>query len=433
MNSTFVLGAANTIVTPPLGTLLYGYGAVERPASRVNDDLRINALAFGKGKPEAILVSMDLCSIPVDLAKELQGEISASTGIRADRIVLSAIHTHSGPCLTTIAGWGESNTGYIESIFKPKLFEAINAAIENVVPVLMGVGTTESHVGINRRQIMKNGSVDLGQNPYGSYDPTMTVLSFVTHDHKPVANLVHYGCHGTAAGFDCDITRDWPGYMVDRMEEQTGAMTLFFNGTMGDTGPNISNGKTIGNMSFVRELGYIAASDAVRAFRTIKEYREVCYKSASDTIKIPYREFAPIEEIQAEFDRLDKIEKRNSTERLRYASFKRRLEIIKSGEKRETHKEISQILFVFNSVVLVPYPFEVFSEIALRLREYSPYQHTLTISNSNGAYAYLPSHDQICRGGYEIMQFTDRHPYAMVENADDYFINENLRIMEKLS
>ncbi|MBQ9921117.1 MAG: hypothetical protein IJO52_02945, partial [Clostridia bacterium] len=77
MNSTFVLGAANTIVTPPLGTSLYGYGAVERPASRVNDDLRINALAFGKGKAEAILVSMDLCSIPVDLAKELQGEISA--------------------------------------------------------------------------------------------------------------------------------------------------------------------------------------------------------------------------------------------------------------------------------------------------------------------------------------------------------------------
>ncbi|MBQ8249214.1 MAG: hypothetical protein IJY93_04940 [Clostridia bacterium] len=431
MNTQFVLGAANTIVTPPLGTLLYGYGQ-KRPASRVNDDLRINALAFGNGKPEALLIGMDLCSLPVDLAKEMQQLVCEHTGIAADRIVFAAIHTHSGPSLTTTPGWGDANTDYIENTFKPRTLEAVKAAVQNAVPVLMGVGTTESHVGINRRQIMKDGSVDLGQNPYGINDPTMTVLSFVTHDRKPVANLIHYGCHGTAAGFDTEITRDWPGYMVDRMEEQTGAMTVFVNGTMGDTGPNISNGLTIGDMSYVRELGSVAATDAVRAYRTIKEYNEVCYKSVSDVIRVPYRELAPLKELQAEFDRLDSIENRTGFNGLRHATFKKRLEIVKSGEARETHNEISQILFAFNSVVLVPYPFEVFSEIALRLREYSPYQHTLTISNANGAYAYLPSHDQICRGGYEITQFTDRHPYAMVENADDYFIRENLRIMEKL-
>ena len=223
MNAQFELGVANTIITPPLGILLYGYGQ-KRPASRVNDDLRINALAFGIGKPEALLIGMDLCSIPVDLAKGMQVIISEKTGIAADRIVFAAIHIHSGPSLTTIAGWGDANTEYIENTFKPRVFEAVDAAIKNAVPVLMGVGMTESHVGINRRQIRKDGAVDLGQNPYGINDPTMTVLSFVTHDRKPVANLIHYGCHGTAAGFDTEITSDWPGYMVDRMKEQTGAM-----------------------------------------------------------------------------------------------------------------------------------------------------------------------------------------------------------------
>jgi len=431
MNQTFVLGTGRCTITPPLGTPLYGYSN-RREAVSVNDDLHVTVAAVGYGKASAALVNDDLCSVPATLAAELQGIISEKTGISRDHIILSCTHTHSGPCLTTIPGWGDADTDYIENKFIPATLEALQEAIERVVPVRMGVGTTQSDVGINRRELNRAGEVLLGQNPYGLYDPTMTVLSFIAEDGTTVANIVHYGCHGTSAGIDPIITRDWPGYMVDRMEEITGATTLFFNGAEGDVGPRLSNGKTTGDISHTRELGARAATDAVRAYRTIKEYNEVSFRVAVDTIAIPYRKMASLESLRADAEAFGDPTGLTGFYKLKYKTLTERIRLLESGETLETHRYSPQTLFAFNSVVLVPFPYEMFVEITRRLRVYSPFQHTLSICNTNGAYAYLPSRDQICRGGYEVMQFLDRNPYALVDDADDHIINENLRIMEKL-
>jgi len=430
--STFVLGTARRIITPPLGTPLYGYPN-HRPASAVHDNLNVTVAAIGNDKPTALLFNFDLCSIPAVLAEEMHKIISDETGIAHDKIMLSMTHTHSGPCITTIVGWGDSNSDYIDGIFKPMAIEAAKEAIANAVPVVMGVGTTESKVGINRRELRADGKIYLGQNPHGMYDPTMTVLSFKSPDGAPIANIVHYGCHGTSAGHDDQITRDWCGFMVDRMEELTGATTLFINGAEGDVGPRLSNGKTTGNhLSYTREIGSVAAIDAVRAYRTIKEYREVDFRAVSDTIRIPYRPFDSLESLKAEIEGYGDPETMSAFNRLKCGTAKQKVELLESGAALDTHKEIPQVLFAFNSVVIVPFQYEMFCEITLRLRSYSKFQHTLGICNTNGSYAYLPSQDQICRGGYEIEQFLKRNVYSLVDNADDYIINENLRIMEKL-
>ena len=85
-------------------------------------------------------------------------------------------------------------------------------------PALLGMTETESRVGVNRRQIRRNGAVDFGQNPWGPFDPTMTVIAVKSaRDGRGILNLIHYGCHGTAAGCNREISRDWPGMMTDRM------------------------------------------------------------------------------------------------------------------------------------------------------------------------------------------------------------------------
>ncbi|MBR6794772.1 MAG: hypothetical protein IKM52_01530 [Clostridia bacterium] len=43
-------------------------------------------------------------------------------------------------------------------------------------------------------------TIVFGQNPWGVFNPCMTVISFRTEEGKPYANLVHYGVHLTAAG-----------------------------------------------------------------------------------------------------------------------------------------------------------------------------------------------------------------------------------------
>ena len=70
-------------------------------------------------------------------------------------------------------------------------------------------------------------------------------------------------------------------------------------------------------------------------------------------------------------------------------------------------------------------------EMTLRLRLYSRFTHTLSLSNANGSLAYLPSQDQICRGGYEIWQFRFANTYKMVDDADNYMVTENLRLLDQ--
>ncbi len=440
MKKQFVLGVAAEIITPPVGSLLYGY--IPRPSTSVSDDLRANAVAFGHGKPTSLLIEYDLCSITVELANRIHELIENETGISKDSIMLSAIHTHSGPILNTTAGWGETNNEYIEDILIPQTLKAAKRAIENVTPAEMGIGTTKSDVGMNRREEKLDGDVILGQNPWGPYDPTMTVIAFRDMEKKPLLNIVHYGAHATAAGQNSEITRDWPGVMVDIMERVTGAVTIFINGCMGDVGPRLPNGRTtgditlpsgkyLGNIAYAKELGGKAGADAMRAYENINEYREVSFQSVSDTVTIPYRPLKTEAEYEKTLEELGDPSLLKSLRLLTYTTTKERIEYLRSGKAPETHSVDRQVQFAFNSIVLVPFPYEMFTDTTMRMRKFSPFTHTLCISNCNGAYAYLPSRDQLCRGGYEVGQFEERCVFSLVPNADDYIIKENLRIMEK--
>lgn len=432
MNQKFLIGFGKRIITPPLGARLYGY-PYERPATAVHDDLRANVLAFGHGRATALAVSLDLCSVGYELCNHLKAELSKKTAIAEDQINISATHTHTGPTITTTVAWGVADNAYIDQILIPNLLEAAVDAVQNVQEALLGVGTTQSRVGINRRQLGENGCVYLGQNPYGLYDPTMTVLSFVSPEKKPIVTLVHYGAHPTSAGGVTEISRDWPGIMIDRLETETGAPAVFFNGAEGDVGPRLSNGSTAAGLSYMVEIGCVAAIDAVGAYKSIKSHSEVCFKTITDTISIPYQPFPALDEAEAMLEEMGDPANLIEMQLMRYETLKERIRIMKAGETIKTQFEMLQTLFAFNDVVLVPFPFEMFTEITQRLQHYSPVTHTLGICNTNGAYAYLPSRDQLSRGGYEVSQFLYHEIFALVENADDHIIRENLRLIRALA
>lgn len=370
--------------------------------------------------------------------------IHDETGVSKENISISAIHTHSGPAIKSAGGWGAANEEYINNILIPQSVKASRVALDDMKPAIMGIGTTESEVGVNRRELDENGNVLLGQNSYGVFDKTMTVLAFRDLNGKAILNLIHYGCHGTAAGRSTAITRDWPGYMVDRMEKETGAMTVFFNGAEGDAGPRLSNYRTVGDddynvenelideeLSYMQEIGSLSAIDAMRAYRKIKEYRAVSFDIIKDSVILPYRSVPTLEEARTRFNELDGMKKLVGVQHREHATLKETIRMYENNEKFEAHMLINQILFVFNSVVLVPFPFEMFSEIPLRIKRLSPFEHTLCLSNTNGANYYLPTQDQLVRGGYEIEIFLYANVNKLKDNTDDTIVAENLRILKK--
>jgi len=445
MRNQFMAGAAKAIITPPLGTKLYGY-AFRREAQKVNDDLRVNALAAVQGDLKAILISADVVSIGEELGDRVRELVSTETGVPSKNISISTIHTHSGPAMKTSRGWGDADLSFIDEIFIPQTIAAAKEAVAALTPAVMGVGTTRSEVGVNRREMTQDGKIILGQNPYGIFDPEMTVVSFRGLDGAPIANLVHYGCHGTSAGRNVEITRDWPGVMVDRMEAETGAITLFFNGGEGDVGPRLSNGQTTGDtkdwtktdeptgdIRYVYELGSVAAVDAVRAFKSIKDYSEVTFKAESDVLRLPYDPQWTREAAESRLSELEAKDKLIEVENREYAKVSAIVEMYKQNVPFETHKEIKQTIFAFNSVAIVPFHFEFFSEVGLRMRKYSPFAHTLCTCNTNGSDFYLPTEDQFVRGGYEIDIFRLANVYKLADNTDTTIINENMKILNRMN
>jgi hypothetical protein len=425
-------GIGRKTITPEIGGNLFGY----RPdvvSESLNDDLTVTAAAFCDGRDELVLISATVCLISDGLANEVRNQTGAALGIDPSRVVICATHTHSGPNTVGWTGWGDIDKSYCDSIFVPGCVKAAECAWKSLKPVQAGFGETRSYVGVNRRQVLKDDSVVLGQNPWGVFDPSMTVIAFTDSAGKPFFNIIHYGAHCTAAGMNREITRDWAGGMIDRLEKESGALTMFVNGTEGDTGPRISNGATTGNLFYALELGGLAAIDAVRAWRSIKEFREAEFGVTEGDITIPYAPLWPLETVQKKL--AENEGKEPPTVNLEGAVYRTLNEIkahYERGETKPGNYVIPQTLFRIGPAVFVPFRFETFSEIGLRLRAYSPFQHTLTMSNANGAVGYLPAESDLCRGGYEVEMFLWRNTWRFPNDTDTKIINENLKIMEAL-
>ena len=431
MKNQFKVGVAREVITPKLGAQLCGYPR-KRPAEAVRDDLNATAIAFEKGDLKGVMISVDILDAPKIVVDVIREGIQKETGIDFKNIIFSATHTHSGPATKTTAGWGEANDEYVESILIPQTIKAGKLACENIKPAVMGVATIESKVAMNRRQCTEKGGVMLGQNSFGIYDPTMTVLAFKTLEGEGIVNMIHYGCHGTSSAPTLEITRDWMGVMVDGVETQTNTITAFFNGAEGDVGPRLSNGRTVGNHGYreMEEVGSLATLDAVKAYKSIKDYGDVDFDILKGQVNLPYKPIMTVEQVNARIVELGDPELLHDSQIREMDSLQKILKMHEEGQEIKTDLIFDQALFVFNSTIFVPFPFEMFSTISLRLREFSPYQNTLCLSNANDTLCYLPAQEDLVRGGYEVAMFKGGI-YKLKDDTDSTIIKENLRIMRE--
>ncbi len=431
-NNCLRVGAGRRNITPQPGSMLMGY-APARPAESINDELTVNALALQYGNTRAMLITADVCVIKSPQSEHFRDCVSKATGIDFQNIILAATHTHSGPAMRDTPGGAALSQEYLDNIFEPQTVAAALEAVQNLKEAEMGIAVTNSDIGVNRRVVDRHGNVSLGQNPWACHDPAMTVISFKGVDGIPIVNLIHYGAHCTAAGVSPEITRDWAGPMVDCLERKSGAMSMFFNGAEGDCGPRLSNGKTTGTVKLAMELGKKAGTDAVRAWRHIKNYCKVDLNVLSGEINLPYEALPEADEIERQIKESGDGEKLTGLRVMAYKNLFARLKESQSANSPQKQMNLKQTVISLGPLAFVPFPFEIFSEITQRLRQDSPYQYTLSLSNANGSYFYFPSQRDICKGGYEIWVSKSMNLYSLADNADDAAVSENLRLLEQLS
>lgn len=418
------VGIGRRIITPPLGNMLAGY-APARPALFLHDDVRVTAFAFQTGEQVALLFSAEVCNFLVEIVETIKDALVEATGVEAGHIFLSCTHTHS----SAHTSWDfEEPDGFVKKIFIPRAIEAAKEALAAMRPAKMGVGTTHSDVAVNRREIKEDtGTVKLGQNPWGSWDPIMTVVAFRQPDGTPIGNIVHYGCHNTASGKNDTITRDWAGVMVDRLEEQSGAVTAFINGCGGDCGPRLPNGKTTGDLQMALELGGKAATDAVRAWRSIQLWEDAPMQVRCVPVNLPLRNIGTVEDVLAEAAAMGDPAELKGTDVGSYQQLMERAEYLRDGNIPPTQEAVNHTFIALGPLVMEGIPFEPFSMLTLRVKAGSPFRHTLCVGYTNGTRSYFPSMDQIPRGGYEVKMFRTRNLIPFADDAEQAFVTESLK------
>ncbi len=432
MSSKLFLGVARSVITPEVGGNLMGYNPTTYSES-IHDDLTATAYLFEQNGTKALLITVSLCVIGFDINENIVSMLSEKFDIPKYNIILCATHTHSGPITKFQAGWGDCDVKYINEIMIPGIVKACDQAAKCKVPVKVGIGVGESLIASNRRELRPDNTIGLGQNPWGPLNKQMTVISFKGEDGNIVANLIHYGCHGTASGNNKQVTRDWPGVMEDALTRDTGGVSAFINGTQGDVGPRCTNRRTTGagNIAYAMELGGYAARDAKTIFDSIKAYHDVELSVFGGFVGIPVDKRIPKEEAEVLLEPLkEQFINHMGGQRAYYE------EIIKSyedGYEDQSERKIQQTIIRIGDVAIVSFPFELFTEIGMRIDAYcTDIPYVLSLSNANGSAAYFVTEDQICRGGYEVKMYKQAYIQPYAKDADYALICNTLENLKKV-
>lgn len=231
------------------GNTLYGidmFNTIYTGRHRTDGDLSVSALAVASGKQTVVLVGTDVCGFDAQLINSVKQEILRKNRIPAASILVNASHTHFAPVTQNWLTWGEHNqqpdSVYLNTVVRPAMINAIQAAIRNLSPSRIYFGRGKTAIGGNRAFT----------KPPLPYDDDVDVINIVREKDKERIVLFLAGCHPVFKNEGAEgitISANYPGVTRKWLREQAGIDKSFFiQGCAGDINPVDGNHTTTGNM-----------------------------------------------------------------------------------------------------------------------------------------------------------------------------------------
>jgi hypothetical protein len=399
-------GVGEEKITPPMGSAMAGFSARKGGAQGVHDDLHVRALVVESGGAGIALVTADLVGVGKQLTGEIRAEASRRTGIPAERILISATHTHSGPVVD--AAYGRFFTGAAVA--------AIEQAWRSRQPALIGAGaaTHRGWVGMNRRRL------EAGFSPV---DKQIPILKVCDASGKVLAVVFNYSCHPACLGPDSLlISADWPYFTGERIRAKLGSdvRVLFFQGTEGNVNTGYSAGlSAIGvpiptrNLGYAQEVGEVLADAILARLPEIATEPDGVLGARRSEVKLEYYlpmspadAEAALERARAEVKRLEAagapvVQVQAARVNQAFAGYARdrTARNLKAGG-REYAAEIQA--FRIGDAGFAGFPGEFFVEIGLEVKRRSPLATTFCLGLANESIGYVPVAEAYPEGGYEV-------------------------------
>lgn len=375
----FRASAVKVDITPQTSQWLSGYQA--RRSDGVLDNIYHRVVAFDAGDTQFYLISSDLCLFSPTLYDSVTSELQKETGIDPKHVLWSVTHTHAAPevgppdMYKTLLGrsdhdWDRDYT----SRTTRALVDAVRSARDRLEPARIVFGTGVAMANINRRAKDVEGQVSIGLNPDGPVDRQFNLIRLNRPEGSLIALIANYAMHGTVmSGQNLKISGDGPGTVTAYLEQKLGGTVLYINGAAGNIAPiySVYPNPNAGHLSQFRVLlgdrilATVASLGAGTGDVIIRHGEKIVETPRKDGLTWP-------DELAA------------------YA---------KSGERPLVRLPIRFVRI--NDTVIWSAPVELFCEIAMDVRDRSPFSHTFYFGYTNGWFGYLPTANAFSEGGYE--------------------------------
>jgi neutral ceramidase len=397
-------GAAEAVITPPVGSDLSGYAARPGPSVGVHDDLWGRALVLDDGATRIGLVALDLLGVDLELDAAIRE--AAAAHVPSNHILINCSHTHAGPSVTRLDRRVGVDRGYVSSLPR-RVAEVVGEAASRLAPAALRHGSTRARIGINRRERTPDGRIIIGRNPAGLVDDEMRALQVKTADGGHLAVVFHHACHGTTLGGENRlVSAEWMGAACACLEQRTGVPALFLQGCAGQTNPDARER----SFEEVTRLGETACEAVLRALAGAEPIAFAPLAARRKRIALPLQDPPGPEQARAALARAEAAVARARAEGAHpywvqalescLPLAQQIVELADRGARGLALPFAVQAMRV-GDLALVGLSGEVFLEFAHRIAAASPFPHTWALGYSNGCECYVPTAKAFAEGGYE--------------------------------
>ncbi|HET6484886.1 MAG TPA: hypothetical protein VFH83_00610 [Spirochaetia bacterium] len=429
-------GTAIRDITPPYPVMLHGYAARNRrsgdgPEDRVTEPLSVRALCV-EGLARAgtvrrvVILALDTIGVHAGQIAGLRQAIQRATRVDPSDLLIAATHTHFAPAISPQLlhspelGVVEPDARFVAAV-TARVVEAVSESVQAMVEGELEEYRVEvPSVLFNRRTVVKGpASKRVETNflypahprdfDFSPVDPQLTAFRFRTAS-GPKAALLTFGCHPVTGGLrgelsHYDISADYPYYVRKTIEDAWGCPVLFCLGAAGDAVPMRRMGRsrehigaTLGSAVLLGERAFASSEPADSAVdtRVLELEAKTIVSTLGSGVEEAYRKARErLLGLQRGAPAASEETVREATEEFLHRArlaYRARL-------YPEDHLRFQIQLLRLGQSVLVALPFEVLSEISLRIKRAFP--NAVVVSVANGYEGYLPLAYEYERGGYE--------------------------------
>lgn len=227
----FEAGWGSRSITPPIGTPLAGFGDRKgKPSTGVHHEIFVKAMAVSDGTDTAVIVGADMLIVPENVAELVRVRVSKQTVLTTNEILFNASHNHSGPGAFAPGLDSRVFSGPYDPNIPDFLVRAFTEAIVEAYQSLEPAKVT--HGGVNAPEYIRNRT-----RRDGLVDSELSYM-LVKQKDGDRCFLVSYSAHPTILGANnMQFTGEYPGFLVRRITEQTGADAIYLGGSVGSMSP----------------------------------------------------------------------------------------------------------------------------------------------------------------------------------------------------